>query len=403
MRKLISVTALQLSVIVSFGQLKQDIIGYVEKYKNVAIEEMVRTNIPASITLAQGILESGCGKSDLSVKANNHFGIKCKDEWSGKRFYQDDDAPNECFRVYENARESYADHSDFLLTRARYAELFKLPAGDYKSWANGLKEAGYATNPKYAPILIKYIEDYQLHEYDKVGYALIENRNFVFGADSAKSKYEVAEVKKEVDVFEKGKNEQSKSDLREEFVVNGVRALKAKANEDPFALAFEYNIDYEHMLSFNDMSTGDKFKAGEYVFLQPKRNKAEVSTYKIKGGESMRDVAQMFGVKLKELYTKNLMTANDQAKGGEIIYLQEKRTNAPATISYSQFLKTLNVFNATGSNSDSFINRPSYSVQQKDTLYSIAKRFNTTVEKIQELNNIEGTSLKPGQTLVVSE
>src|SRR5689334_15396739 len=147
-------------------QTKPDIIKYIRQYKHIAIEEMVRTGIPASITLAQGILESGCGKSPLSTNANNHFGIKCKSDWTGKKYFQDDDEAQECFRVYEHAEASYVDHSDFLLTRYRYAPLFQLRADDYKSWETGLKEVGYATNPSYAQMLVTYIEGYNLHEFD---------------------------------------------------------------------------------------------------------------------------------------------------------------------------------------------------------------------------------------------
>lgn len=390
----------------AYGQQKEGILNYVAQYKDVAIEEMVRTGIPASITLAQGILESGCGQSDLSVKANNHFGIKCKEEWSGKRFYQDDDAPNECFRVYANARESYADHSDFLLTRSRYADLFKLPAGDYKSWAYGLKAAGYATNPQYAPKLVNYIETYSLHQYDEIGYAMMQKRETLLTAELEKEPIENSSAET---VSTKTNPTKLKSNsIREEFLVNGVRAIRAEGDEDPFAIAFEYNIDYVHVLSFNDLNSGDKFKDGENIFLQPKKNRAEINNYTVKEGESVRDISQKFGVKLKDLYYKNLMKPNEQVQAGENIFLQEKRTLAPKTISYAEYLKTVaHLNNVTKQNETlsetSILNNSAYEVQQKDTLYSIAKKFNTTVDKIKEMNNMDNSSIRPGQTLVVSQ
>lgn len=389
-----------------FGQQKEGIVNYVSQYKDVAIEEMVRTGIPASITLAQGILESGCGQSDLSLKANNHFGIKCKDEWNGKRFYQDDDAPNECFRVYANARESYADHSDFLLTRSRYADLFKLPEGDYKSWAYGLKAAGYATNPQYAPKLINYIETYSLHQYDEIGYAMIQKREILLTTQAENAAVEIVSTEASTPFKTSTTKEKNKA-TPDEFIVNGIRAIKAEGSEDPFAIAFEYNIDYAHVLSFNDLNSGEKFKDGENIFLQPKRNKAEQNIYRVQEGESVRDISQKFGVKLKDLCYKNLLKPNEQVMAGESIYLQDKRSTAPKTITYSEYLKTLDRPNFTKQNGKSsetsIINKGAYEVQQKDTLYSIAKKFNTTVDKIKEINNMDDSSIRPGQTLVVSQ
>ena len=142
-------------------------LDYIDKYKDIAMTEMVLNKIPASITLAQGILESGNGQSELATKGNNHFGIKCHSDWKGKKMYKDDDAPNECFRVYNDAAESYRDHSAFL-KRDRYKDLYELKITDYKGWAKGLKKAGYATLPTYAAVLVNIIETYELYEYDKM-------------------------------------------------------------------------------------------------------------------------------------------------------------------------------------------------------------------------------------------
>jgi LysM repeat protein len=381
-------------VATAVAQQKPDVVAYIEKYKDIAIEEMVRTKIPASITLAQGILESGCGKSELSVKTNNHFGIKCKEEWSGGTFHYDDDAPGECFRVYTNVRESYADHSDFLVNRTRYAELFKLPVTDYKAWAAGLKAAGYATNPKYAEILIKNIEEYELHTLDRVGYAIIKNNE--------KNPLPVQATLKESQ--QKQSVEQTYIS-RDEFLVNGIRAIKAKENEEPFAIAFEYNLDYAHVLAFNDLSAGERFKGGENVFLQPKKSKGEGATYTVQKGESMRDISQRLGIKVKDLYYKNLMKPNEQPVAGTELNLYSKRTTPPSTMSYAEYLKTISASpgRTVEKTAVKQMENSGYQVQQKDTLYSIAKKFNTSVERIRELNSIEADSIRVGQTLVVSE
>lgn len=155
--------------------------GYVFHYKDIAMNNMKNFGIPASIILAQGILESGAGQSNLAVNANNHFGIKCYTDWTGEKTYQDDDSSQECFRKYKNPEESYQDHADILSKRRRYASLFNLPKGDFKSWAKGLKAAGYATDPNYPEKLINYIERYHLDQYDNMvlgkSYVLDSNQN----------------------------------------------------------------------------------------------------------------------------------------------------------------------------------------------------------------------------------
>ena len=412
------------------AQQKQDIVTYIERYKQAAIDEMVRSKVPASITIAQGILESSAGTSVLSRNSNNHFGIKCKDEWTGSKYYHDDDRPQECFRVYSNVRESYADHSDFLLTRPRYAPLFELPLTSYKYWAYGLKEAGYATNPKYASMLIGYIEDYNLFELDKQGVAMIEGRDKIMKQpEVAEQIVAKAETKIVVtDVKNKERHQQiitaakSSEASRQEFVVNGIRAVKAEANEDPFKIAFEYNIDFSFIMSYNDMNTGDRFKAGEFVFLQPKKSRGADAIYTVSAGESMHDVSQKTGVKMRDLYAKNVMRMNEQAYPGEPIYLQEKKTAPPRVMSYAEFLSAQNKNTATGQNKlpnnasvsnkndvpnlprgNIMLNASEYQVQQSDTLYSIAKKFGTSIEELKTINNLNGTDVRAGQTLVVSK
>lgn len=418
-----------ISLLPATAQQKPEIQKYIEQYKQAAIEEMVRSKVPASITMAQGILESGAGTSVLSKASNNHFGIKCKENWNGEKYYYDDDAPQECFRVYKSVAESYADHSDFLLTRSRYAPLFQLPITSYKYWAFGLKEAGYATNPKYASLLITYIEDYKLMELDQAAVAMIAEKEKLLKQPSAEqtapvlasSKVVVSDVAK---VPEKETTHHStvltqetktNTDARQEYTVNGLRAVKAQGSEDPFKIAYEYDIDYSQVMSFNELNTGDRFKDGEYIFLQAKKSRGAERVYTVQVGESMRDIAQKHGVKTRDLYTRNMMKLNEQVYPGESVYLQEKKSSPPRIMSYAEFLAAQNraQTNAKAAPDKKAAlqketisinnNTNQYNVQRSDTLYSIAKKFNTSVEQLKEINNLESAELKPGQTLVVGE
>lgn len=460
--------------IAAFCQQKQDILDYIAKYKDIAIEEMVRCKIPASVTLAQGIHESSWGKSDLSQQANNHFGIKCKSDWDGKKFFKNDDAPNECFRVYEHAGDSYVDHSDFLVTRSRYAPLFQLPITDYKGWANGLKAYGYATNPKYPQIIISTIEAYNLSQYDELGLAMLQqNKNLLNPVESTNDNSilaaaDIAPAKaapavaiaappvapppapkaqaaavipatpstytahtSPVVVYKpavaKSNNPSTttinsvavnpSNSSRKEYVVNGIRALKALGNENPLTIAIDYDLDFARVLSFNDLNQSDLFKDGEYIFLQPKKARAAEVTYTVQPGESMHDISQKFGVRLKDLYLKNEMkfTENEQVLAGEVISLQEKRPASPRTITYSAFLKTQSKnttaelikkdTHETPSIATAAIPPPNsqYRVQQSDTLYSIARKFNLSIEQLKAINNLENNPIHPGQTLLVSK
>ena len=431
MKKILAIALIASTFHTISAQQKQQIVDYIEKYKQIAINEMVNSKIPASITLAQGILESAAGTSPLSKNSNNHFGIKCKEEWTGKKYYHDDDRPQECFRVYENPENSYSDHSEFLLSRPRYAPLFQLPITSYKYWAYGLKEAGYATNPKYAQILIGYIEEYKLYEYDELGVAIIEkNKNLLKQPEKteplqAKSVYKISlnehkhSEESHKQIIDEPKNKETG---RKEYVVNGVRAIKAIGQEDPFKIAYEYNIDYSFVMLFNDLTTGDKFKDGQYIYLQPKRARGNEATYTVAIGESMHDVSQKTGIKLKELYAKNGMKRNDQAIAGETLYLQSTRNEPPKAVSYADFLKEQSKLNAAKNdnkttseqkhnepNSDGVegkkitFNNSEYRVEKSDTLYSIAKKFNTSVEELKQMNNLENSDLKTGQTLLVSK
>ncbi|MBK7666929.1 MAG: glucosaminidase domain-containing protein [Sphingobacteriaceae bacterium] len=227
---------------------------YIESFKEDAVKEMCLNKIPASIVLAQAMFESANGNSELAKNANNHFGIKCKKEWCGESYAKDDEEENECFRKYISVLESYTDHSMFLKTRPRYSFLFDIPVTDYKSWCVGLKEAGYATDPKYAKRLIDIIEKYKLYELDK--HPLIERPEFP-GMEIAMPDLDIREVYR----FNRGK-----------FIIT-------KQGDSFFKIASEFNIELEKLLEFNDIKRGDKIEIGQKLFLEPKRDRAQVKFY----------------------------------------------------------------------------------------------------------------------------
>jgi LysM repeat protein len=220
----------------------------------------------------------------------------------------------------------------------------------------------------------------------------------------------VSDVKPEVKVHEHHQpvvvteTKTTAATTREEYNVNGLRALKAQANEDPFKAAYDYSIDYSNILSYNDMVTGDRFAEGEYIFLQAKKVRGAEPTYTVQAGESMRDIAQKTGVKVYDLYSKNAMKMNDQPRTGEIINLQARRNAPPRTMTYAEYLKNKPA-NTTevGTLQFSQPNNSAYQVQKSDTLYSIARKFNTSVEQLKQINNLETSDLQPGQTLVVGQ
>ena len=267
--------------------------NYFDKYKDVAVEQMLKYRIPASITLAQGVLESGAGNSELATKANNHFGIKCNG-WTGRKSYHDDDARNECFRAYDNVYESYQDHSVFLTTSKRYGSLFQLKLTDYKGWARGLKACGYATSPTYATKLIEIIELYKLYQYD-----------------TAKD-------------FDKFQAQQVKSgDSRQIYAFNKNYYLKARRGDTFRSLAKEVDISYRKLARYNERDKNDVLEEGEIVWLKKKQNKAP-KNYKgrlhyVKNGESMYSISQLYGIKLKKLYKINGLPLTYQIRVGDAL------------------------------------------------------------------------------------
>ena len=263
---------------------------YIAQWKNTAIEQMELHRIPASITLAQGLLESGNGNSTLARKSNNHFGIKCHSDWSGKRVYHDDDAKGECFRKYRDAADSYHDHSIFLKKR-RYEFLFDLRPTDYKGWARGLKKAGYATDPKYPSKLIDLIERYNLHEFDNTG------RKNIFAGKSQRGNTR-GTVEENIVDFGNG----HALELHE----NKVKFLRAKDGDSFQSLAKELELRPAMIARWNDMEKGRGLQEGQIIFIQPKRNKVRGhEIHHVKAGESLWSISQFYGVKLNKLAEYN--------------------------------------------------------------------------------------------------
>lgn len=274
---------------------------YINQYKDVAIEQMLKYNIPASITLAQGLFESRAGLSSLATKGNNHFGIKCHG-WQGAAVYHDDDAKNECFRAYRNAYESYEDHSKFLVNGQRYRKLFSLKHTDYKGWAHGLKAAGYATNPQYANRLIDIIQLYKLYEYDK-----------------AKS-YDKFYARRSKDVAPNG------GSLHRIFSFNKNYYVKARRGDTFRSIAAEVGISYRSLAKYNERNKNDVLEEGEFVYLKKKKTKAPKS-YKgrlhyVKPGESMYSISQLYGIRLKNLYKMNNLSPGYQIRVGDGLRLR---------------------------------------------------------------------------------
>jgi LysM repeat protein len=276
---------------------------YIAEWKDVAIDQMEKYGIPASITLAQAILESGDGNSELAREANNHFGIKCHD-WQGKKVYHDDDERNECFRKYRNAQESFDDHSIFL-QRSRYQFLFDYKVTDYKSWAKGLKKAGYATNPKYPELLIRLIEENNLASYDNPDAKRPTSAPVKRNTDSQEEI--VLEIRKGLEI--------QKSSNRIKYVV-------ADQKYTPESLAGQMDMGPWQIKKYNDLDNGETIEKGELIYLQPKRGKnRKYDTHVVKEGETLREISQRYGVKMKKILKHSDLPRDYRIKPGDRLKL----------------------------------------------------------------------------------
>jgi LysM repeat protein len=359
---------------------------YIATFKDIAMQEMIRTGVPASITLAQGIHETGAGQSVLVKKSNNHFGIKCKTGWTGPSVSHDDDARGECFRSYEDPIESYKDHSDFLKERKHYASLFLLDPLDYEGWARGLKKAGYATNPKYPQILIRLIEDYNLQDYTLIamGKKQPELEHWASNRETVP-----AAPKK---TYPQGRFRINETDVV--FVNSGTSFL---------AIAEEYRVPLARLFEFNDMEPAETALEDQLVFLQRKRKKGAAEFHIVQPGETVYDIAQQQGIRLETLLEYNKINRAMQPAAAEKLYLQQHAPGAPKLIqtpkelvAVAQVLVQEEQYKALNDVQNIYL---THTVQAKETLYAIAKQYGVTVDELQKWNNLQQPGLKTGQQL----
>ncbi|MEA4982164.1 MAG: glucosaminidase domain-containing protein [Paludibacter sp.] len=302
MKKFLLILLISVFVLNVTGQnLDQNYIAYIERFHTIAIKQQKIHRIPASIILAQGLLESSAGRSRLTIEANNHFGIKCHN-WDGDKIYHDDDEKNECFRKYRHAEESYEDHSLFLTSRPRYQSLFQLKTTDYAGWAYGLKAAGYATDPGYAQKLISIIERYNLHQYD--------THKGIFCS--------------------KEEHQNNKQDqppplnVREVYKLNYIKMIVATDADSYASIATEFNIPEKKLRKYNDVGEDAMIKKGNIVYLSMKKKRASRANpvHVVQPGETLYGISQTYGIQLISLYKINNLAFNQGAQIGQIIKLR---------------------------------------------------------------------------------
>jgi len=315
MRLFISFILIAANIFCVQGQVKRlaSYEEYINKYKNLAIQQQKEYNIPASITLAQGLLETGAGTSRLARIGNNHFGIKCKEEWTGGRMYHDDDAKGECFRTYKSAEDSYIDHSLFLSKRKYYVALFDLDIYDYKGWAHGLQASGYATDKSYGVKLIRLIETYELNKYDKTKVA-----------ETTKVKDDIYEIKISTP--------SSKKDFpdaiywrRKLYQTNGVHFILAQPDDTYDIIAYDTRLKLKKLLKYNEVTKEHQLKSNDIVYLQAKKKYASKDnrTHTVKAGDSMHSISQLYGMHMKSLYKLNKLKDNYIPKQGDILKVRK--------------------------------------------------------------------------------
>lgn len=326
-------------------------MGYLNTYSALAVREMKRTGIPASITLAQGMLESNYGRSRLATQGNNHFGIKCHSTWTGQKIYHDDNSRGECFRSYRTAEESFIDHSEFLVSGSRYRDLFHLSSTDYKGWAHGLKKAGYATDPKYAELLIRKIEEYRLWAYDtgatgqaKTAPAKTSPGTATPGTGTTVPAVPVVaqpeDMKPDTARMHQEQQIPAKTpvthDAEEPIKVislgtgknvmenNNVEYIIVEEGDTYESLAIRHQLLAWEIIRYNDLAQGSTLKPGQVIYLQPKRARAAqgFTVHTVEAGETMRTISQKYAVKLASLYKMNLMDEGTECRPGQKVRLR---------------------------------------------------------------------------------
>lgn len=342
---------------------------YVDSFKRYAMLEMSLNGVPASITLAQGILESASGNSKLCLECNNHFGIKCRKNWNGNFCLADDDAKDECFRGYESPIESYRDHSLFLKGSQRYASLFELDPTDYKSWSHGLREAGYATNPEYGNLLIRVIERNRLGQYDSM---VVLGQDFYKTGSSPVIEY------------------------------NGLPAVAVRPGNTAADIAKENQLAEWKLYKYNDLEKNQMINPGEILYLKPKRTSAPDQIHIMKRGETLHDVSQLYAIKLKSLRKMNQLTSNEEPVIGEEIYLSEKRETKPKTVKGPVPMSTASTIMRPAVQSVPKNISNTHEVQAGETIEQIADKYKTSVLNIVRWNDLEFAEVSTGQILALA-
>ena len=421
--------------------------SYVQKYKKIAVLEMHRSGIPASIKLAQAILESGAGTSDLAVKANNHFGIKCGGDWKGETMRKKDDdykfgvRVKSCFCSYKNPEQSFIDHTKFLTNPAkasRYGFLFDYGKKNYKKWAKGLKKAGYATNPKYPKLLIKVIEDNNLHQYDLMSVEEVGGEEASLLADAKKEEVKKPRIKKpktnrpsskepsspKKPSFSKDKSSKNKnkaSQNRNIFHVNDVKVVTVQIGDTPEKLAKRYKISKSKLLKYNDLSGLETLKVGTNIFLQAKRSSSrkKQNFHVVNNNETMHDISQIYGVKLSKLYKRNKMKQGQEPQNDERVNVRGKRYKAPKIRDKKERTskkegkakpKTKNSVQPKKekerTSKSKQKKKPSkqggiiHIVKEGETLYRISRKYEVSVDDIKKWNELKTNSIDKGQEFI---
>lgn len=416
------------------AQYKADINNYIQTYKDIAIGEMERTGIPASIKLAQGILESGAGKSELAVNANNHFGIKCGKDWLGKTYSREDDDYDttgiliqSCFRAYTDATESYIAHSEFLRNPAkvsRYGFLFNIDPRDYKEWAIGLKRAGYATNPNYANLLIKTIEDYKLYEFDQVSVFDLASNDKSDNIQATTGSPTGTKAKRSINRLS---------------TINDVRVVMVNDGSTIEELSQQYDVSVHALMKYNKeiKSKSETLAEKSMIFLQPRRNsyRGKNKWHYVKKGENIESIAKHYAIKETHLLRKNNLKKGEEPAIGEKLALRgwsifnkkpilrsEKenilppKPTKPNNQDQDHLTGTAPVSNAVATTAKPATNgvatnqtkKPAddsrwtyHQIEKGDTLYNLSKKYNTTIDQIKSLNNLGDEGIKIGQTIRV--
>ena len=363
---------------------------YIDLYKDIAVREMKRMGIPAAITLAQGLLETESGNSELVKKSNNHFGIKCKSNWKGEGVTHDDDSLGECFRKYANAEDSYRDHSNFLRAGKHYSFLFDLASTDYKGWAYGLKKAGYATNPKYPAILIRHIEQYNLQRFNLDGAEDLP----AFNAQHLQEDAELVEKNTAIAISVPPKEGNTNGEAEAILagapdiinVVNGSKCIKALKGTSLLAIATRYHIALQRLLDINELEVDGLIDEDQLIFLQKKSAKGSKDFVIVRKRETCYSVAQNNGIQLESLLEYNQLNEDGDVFSGTKLYLKPIVQSGQAKTNSGHSSIPIH-----------------HEVKAKEGLYGIAKKYNVSVEQLKDWNKLSSDNLKIGQQLIVGK